>query len=215
MSATATPLDPVVFELLREAACWRLLGRLFECPTDPWRIDVTGLAAEIDDVDLQAAADAAVAQAAEGLYHAAFGPGGPAPPREASYQDTLELGSLMSSLCWWYDAFGYRTTLGEPPDHVAVEAGFLSYLCLKQAHAWMSGEGAHAQVAAEAMTRFRSAHLAMMAAPLAEALAGSGIEYLARASHLLAARVGPKPKSGRLPVIQDDPCSDDVCGEEI
>ena len=40
MSATAPAFDPRVRDLLREAARWRLLGRLFECPSEAWRSDV-------------------------------------------------------------------------------------------------------------------------------------------------------------------------------
>jgi nitrate reductase assembly molybdenum cofactor insertion protein NarJ len=191
-----------VRDLLREAARWRLLGRLFECPSDDWRRDLAVLAREVEDADLRRAAEAAFDGAAEGRYHSVFGPGGPAPPREASYHDTLELGSLMSELTMSYTAFGYRASIHEPPDHVAVELGFLSYLRLKEAYALFGGESEHAAVAAEAAERFRADHLAMLAAPLAAVLAESRIDYLVRASAVLESRVGPRPERARLRVIQ-------------
>jgi nitrate reductase assembly molybdenum cofactor insertion protein NarJ len=190
-------------DLVREAAWWRLLGRLFECPTDAWRRDIKALVAEQDAGELRAAAEAAIESATQGAYHTVFGPGGPAPPREASYHDTIELGSLMSELTGWYLAFGYQPSTGEPPDHVAVEAGFVAYLRLKQAYAVASGADDDAAATNQAADRFRAEHLAVMAAPLAELLAGSDIEYLAHSSGLLAARAGRRPPRTRLPVIQE------------
>jgi nitrate reductase assembly molybdenum cofactor insertion protein NarJ len=192
-----------VQDLLREAACWRLLGRLFDCPGEAWRRDVATLAGEVDDAGLRAAAGTALETATEGLYHSVFGPGGPAPPREASYHDTLELGSLMSELAGYYAAFGYHPVTSEAPDHVSVEAGFVAYLRFKEAYALTAGDAEHAVTTAEAAERFRRDHLAMFAAPLAAVLADSEIDYLVQASGLLAARVGDPPPRTRLRVFQE------------
>ena len=194
-------LDPRVPELLREAAWWRLLARLFECPDHAWRADVGALAREHSDADLVGAARSAVESASEGLYHSVFGPGGPAPPREVSYHESLELGSLMSELAAYYEAFGYRPSTNETPDHVSVEAGFVSYLRVKEAYALMAGDGQRAAITTEAASCFLTDHVTKVAAPLARLLASTGIDYLARASRLLSARAGPPPRRGRLPVI--------------
>jgi nitrate reductase assembly molybdenum cofactor insertion protein NarJ len=196
-------VDGRVTDLLREAAWWRLIGRLFECPDDAWRADVALLAREQEDVDLADAARSAVADADEGLYHSVFGPGGPAPPREVSYHDTLELGSLMSRLAAYYEAFAYRPLTGETPDHVSVEAGFVAYLRVKEAYALMAGDAEHATITADAASRFVADHLAAVAAPLARLLADAQPGYLATASRLLAARTGPPRGPRRLPVLVD------------
>jgi nitrate reductase assembly molybdenum cofactor insertion protein NarJ len=195
--------------LVRDAAEWRLIGRLFECPTGAWRGEIEALARELGDADLIAAVDAAGEVATEGQYHSVFGPGGPAPPREATYHDTLELGSLMSELAGYYDAFAYTPPIDESPDHIAVEIGFVAYLRLKEAYARAAGDDEHAALAAAAAARFIADHLAMHATPLANVLAASHLEYLARASRLLAARVGPRPRTGRLPVLPNDPYDED------
>jgi nitrate reductase assembly molybdenum cofactor insertion protein NarJ len=197
----AVTLDARVAAGLREAAAWRLLGRLFECPSPAWRDEIEALAREIDDPPLREAASEGCRQGCEGRYHTVFGPGGPAPPREVSYRDTLELGTLMADLAARYDAFGYRPRTPEPPDHVAVEVGFLAYLALKEAYALASGAVEQAALARRAAECFRAEHLAMMAEPLAGLLHGSGISYLARAAAILAERVGPRPQSGRLPIV--------------
>jgi nitrate reductase assembly molybdenum cofactor insertion protein NarJ len=206
--ASLRSLDPAALALVQDAAAWRLLGRLFECPTDAWRRDLAVLGAEVADADLAAAAADAIAEGTEGLYHSVFGPGGPAPPREVSYLDTLELGSVMSSLTGAYRAFGYEPALAEPPDHVAVEAGFVAFLLLKQAFAAAEGEPVHAEITSRAAETFRADHLAMFAEPLARTLAEAPARYLQTASRLLAARVGPRPGPKRLPVIQP-PAEDD------
>ena len=214
MNTTDTAIDAGVRDLVRDAAEWRLMGRLFECPSNVWHADLASLARELDDASLRAAAKQARTEATEGLFHSVFGPGGPAPPREVSYHDSLELGTLMSALTSCYDAFGYAPATIETPDHVAVEVGFVAYLRLKEAYALTTGDQERAAMTRRAAARFTTDHLSMMAEPLAALLAGSGIEYLAHASVLLAARVGPKPKSKRLPVLQADPL-DDESGSEF
>jgi hypothetical protein len=199
--------------LLREAAVWRLLGRLFECPSSGWLDDMHALARELGDHDLTAAVEAAGNGASEGQYHSVFGPGGPAPPREATYRETLELGSLMSELAVYYHAFCYAPLLEESLDHIAVEVGFVAYLKLKEAYARAEGDDVRAGVAARAAEKFVANHLATMAEPLGRILAGSHLEYLARASRLLASRVGSAPRSGRLPMLA--PVADDDEGGEF
>jgi len=217
MTVNARALDPRVRSLLHDAARWMLLGRLFECPGDRWRRDLAAVSGEVEDAELHAAVRAALDEATEGGYHSVFGPGGPAPPREASYCESIELGSLMSELAAYYEAFGYHPSAREAPDHVAVEVGFLAYLRLKEAHALAAGDADCAGITAEAAARFRTDHLAVVAAPLAALLAASDITYLAHASAQLAARVGPPPRRTFLPVIQESdmdadgsefPCAD-------
>jgi nitrate reductase assembly molybdenum cofactor insertion protein NarJ len=211
---TTTPdLTPQVTALLQDAAEWRLLGRLLECPSPAWIDDLDLLGRQVSDESLADLAREARREASEGLYHSIFGPGGPAPPREATYQRSLELGSLMADLTDHYDAFGYAPDTPEAPDHVAIEAGFVAYLRLKEAYAHAMGDDEAAGVTRRAASRFTSQHLATMAEPLAGLLAESGVDYLARASALLAARVGPPPSSKQLPVIQPDAFSEDDDGE--
>ena len=84
-------MDPRTHALLRQAAEWRLIGLLFECPADAWRDDIVALARDIDDPLLGSAAAYALEEADEGLYHSTFGPGGPAPPREVTYVKAVQL----------------------------------------------------------------------------------------------------------------------------
>jgi nitrate reductase assembly molybdenum cofactor insertion protein NarJ len=203
MTECTMHVDVHVRSLLREAARWRLLGRLFECPSDEWRHDVMPLAKEADDAGLQAAAEQAGLTATEGQYHSVFGPGGPAPPREASYHDSVELGSLMSELAGYYDAFGYRPATSEAPDHLAVELGFVAYLRFNEAYARAVGDADRAAITAQASDRFRADHLSKFTAPLADVLSDSGIEYLAQASRVLVEYVGHRPQRTRLPVVVD------------
>jgi len=202
------PFDTSLTPLLQDAASWRLLGRLFECPSDAWRSDLIALAAEVSDAELAAAAAAALDESSEGLYHSVFGPGGPAPPREVSYRDSVELGSVMSSVTGYYAAFGYQPSLVESPDHVAVETGFLAFLRMKQAFALMEGDSTHVEVTVQAAEAFRVDHLAVSAERLAAILADAPATYLQTASRVLAQRVGPRPGPKMLPVIQP-PIDDD------
>ncbi|MGQ0734063.1 MAG: molecular chaperone TorD family protein, partial [Acidobacteriota bacterium] len=200
MTTERTPNDRIR-QVLRDAAEWRLLGRLFECPSTTWIDDLRNLAADLRTTSLADVALAAREHADEGVFHSLFGPGGPAPPREASYHESLELGSLMAELKEYYEAFGYAPATPEAPDHVSVETGFVAYLRVKEAYALASENEEAAALSREAATRFISDHLAVVATPLRRLLAESGVEYLATASALLASRTGPPPKPRTLPIL--------------
>ena len=192
-------MDARVHALLTQAAEWRLIGLLFECPVGSWRKDLADLARDVRDPRLGAAVAHALEEAAEGLYHSTFGPGGPAPPREASYTQTVQLGYLISELSAFYDAFAYRPVTREPPDHVSVEAGFVGYLRMKEAYAVARADEGQASVAADAAAAFTRDHLAAFAEPLAVTLDASGITYLAEAARALVSRVGPPPQAPATP----------------
>jgi nitrate reductase assembly molybdenum cofactor insertion protein NarJ len=152
---------------------------------------VAALASEVADEQLQAAAEAALAEASEGLYHTTFGPGGPAAVRQVSYLHSTLSGQFLADLRGMYEAFAYQATSEEPPDHVAVQADFVGYLRLKEAFAQTRGEEEHAAVTADAVQRILDEHLSIIAEPLSRSLAASGISYLAGAAAALLQRVGP------------------------
>ncbi len=189
-------LDSRTRALVAEATAWRLLGLLLEPPGPGWRERVLALAAETGDPGLRAAAEVAAAEASEGVYYSAFGPGGPASPREVSYSDTLEPGALLAELEAHYSAFAYQPRLSEPADHFAVEAGFFAYLRLKEAYASFSGESEHAALTAAAAERFLAEHVSPLATSLAAILDGSGIRYLKLVADVLrryAQPAAPEP----------------------
>ncbi|MBL8169700.1 MAG: molecular chaperone TorD family protein [Acidobacteria bacterium] len=206
-------------QLLREAAEWRLLSLLFECPSPSWREQIEALAVEVADADLKAAVEAARREASEGLYHSIFGPGGPAPGREISYRDWAQPGYLLSELTSYYEAFAYhpdQTAIVEAPDHVSVETGFIAYLKLKEAYAEAIADDEHAVVTREAAQQFIHEHLSVMTEPLACSLEHSGVEYLALAGKALLARVGQpreKPFRQNLPVLSAVEDSEFACAE--
>ena len=191
--------------LAQEAAEWRLLSLLFECPTAEWRRQVSGLMKDTADEELKSAAQDALEQASEGLFHHTFGPGGPAPPREATYHQTVQLGYLMSELQAYYNAFAFHPATDEPPDHIAVESSFIAYLKLKEAYAWACGNEDQAATAAESAHQFIREHLANIAEPFTSHLQASEIPFLVKAGAALFRRVGPTPKAASpLPILQED-----------
>lgn len=212
---TAAVLNERGLHLVKEAAEWRLISLLFECPDSKWREQVTALMNEVADTELQSAANDALEEAGEGLFHHTFGPGGPAPAREATYHQTVQLGYLMSELQAYYNAFAFQPVTSEAPDHVSVEAGFIAYLKMKEAYALACQDEERATTAAESAQRFIEDHLTNLAQPLAERLEGSGISYLAKASAALLSRVGlQKVVPSLLPILQEDPQeSAFACGE--
>jgi nitrate reductase assembly molybdenum cofactor insertion protein NarJ len=209
MNAPMLIQNSEVRRLIEEAAEWRLLSLLFQCPRAGWHDEVAGLSRNIADKDLAGAAHYALGQASEGLYHSLFGPGGPAPAREVSYRDAVQLGYVLSELEANYAAFHFQPRTSEPPDHVSVEADFVGYLRLKEAYALACEDPERAEVTALAARNFLAEHLAVLAHPLAHSLNASGIPFLSEAGKALVRRVGeaPKPAAGQadlLPVLAEE-----------
>ena len=203
--ATYTVLTEHEFQLAHEAAEWRLIALLFECPGDAWRTQVLSLAKEVGDPELKEAAESAQQEAEEGLFHYVFGPGGPAPAREATYHQTVELGYLISGLQSYYNAFAFQPRTEEAPDHVSVETAFVSYLKLKELYALRCGDQSRAITAAEAAKLFIADHLSNIAEPLCAHLQDSGIDYLSKAALALARRVGPRAGGlALLPIVRSE-----------
>lgn len=188
-------------ELMKEAADWRLISLLFDRPADGWFDEVGMLGEQSEDKRLKRAADAARGEAGEGAFHSIFGPGGPAPSREVTYRSWVQPGYLLSELSSYYDAFSYKPTTDEAPDHVAVEAGFIAYLKFKELYALECGDGEAAAVTAEAANTFIEDHLSKIAGKLSRSLAESGYEYLKLAGEALFERTGPDKDGSELAVL--------------
>ncbi|HND22293.1 MAG TPA: molecular chaperone TorD family protein [Acidobacteriota bacterium] len=211
-------LDPKLAQLFQEASDWRLLSLLFECPRRHWQREITKLAAQTTDPDLKEAAQAALQQASEGLYHSTFGPGGPVPGREISYHTMAQPGYLLSEVACYYAAFGYQPDSRESPDHIAIEIGFFSYLRLKEAFALAAKDAEAAQITTETAEHFMTEHLSVFGGQFSQSLVASEIPYLVAAGRSLLRRVGPRkslplyPASPTQPFQQDEECGF-ACGE--
>ena len=194
-------------KLYLEAAEWRLISLLFDCPNGNWFDDVKALGEQVSDRRLKQAARSAQKEASEGLFHSIFGPGGPAPGREASYRDWVQPGNLVSEINSFYDAFSFKPITNEVPDHVTVETGFIAYLRLKEAFALECFDSESAEITAETAKTFINEHLSKYAEQMSTILNSSGIEYLSLAGVALFKRVcRDKDKKNRrfLPVFEDD-----------
>lgn len=194
-------------KLLRDAAEWRLISLLFDCPSNEWYEQVSDLAAPLTDKKLKRAAKAAQKEASEGLFHSIFGPGGPAPGREVSYRGWVQPGYMLSELSSFYEAFSYKPMTDEVPDHVAVETGFIAYLKLKEAYAQACDDSESKAITADASKTFIDEHISKYAEQMAKILSASGVEYLSLAGESLFKRVGrdkDKAKQRFLPVLETD-----------
>ena len=175
--------------LLRESAAWRLLGLLFERPHDGWREEVDALEPIAADPALSLAVAAAREEACEEAFLAILAPA-VVSPREVTWQRGADSGQLLAEIRATYDAFAFRPETEEAPDHVSVEAGFVGWLLLKEAYARAAEMPDAAVLTAEARARFQKAHVARLAAALAENLDRWGVSYLTLAAAALAARAG-------------------------
>lgn len=197
---------------LAAAAEWLLAEKLLSRPVPGWAEEIGALARETEDPFLRHAAEEAEG-ASEEDYLASLGPGGAASPREVAYLGFEDYGQIVADIRAFYEAFGFRPVVEEVVDHVAVEAGFVGYLHLKEAYALSLGRDGDADTAASARERFEQEHLRRIAGPLARRLeAAIGGGYLAEVARTLAARVGDS--SPPLPLLDDDLTSEDplACG---
>jgi nitrate reductase assembly molybdenum cofactor insertion protein NarJ len=179
-----------VKQLIDDAVAWRMFGLAFERPRDGWRDQVAAIANEVSDPEVRWMAELAKEQASEELFLDLFGPGGAISPREVAYRGLADPGHLLSEIEAMYGAFAYQPVTEECPDHVSVEAGFVSYLRMKQAFARIVGDGEAEAVARDAEAMFVADHLAPVADGLWKRFAEDDSIYIARAARLMRERVG-------------------------
>ena len=149
---------PATTALISQAAAWRLASLLLERPRSQWLKDIAQLAVEVNEQKLRHSAETAK-EATEELYQRLFGPGGAISPREVSYCGMEDPGQVMAQLANFYEAFSFTPRREESIDHIAVEAGFVGYMLLKEAYAQMQGDSESGDITKEARERFINEHL--------------------------------------------------------
>ena len=213
---TDSPSKPGdVHAALAAAAAWRLIGLLFERPQSGWEEEIAALSNEVEDVALQqAVAEARRAISEHGsatvaaAYLAIFGPGGGISPREVAYRVREDPGSILADLSAFHAAFAFHPRAEDPLDHVAVEAGFVGYLHLKEAFARSRNDAEATRTCAEAAESFLTAHLRCFAEPLCQRLQGT-LPHLELAARALLGRTGPAPEPYRT--FQNGDPGDEDC----
>ena len=184
-------------KLVAQAAAWRLASLLLERPRGQWHSEIEQLSFEASDEKLSCCVREAK-PVTEELYHRCFGPGGTVSPREVSYCGFEDPGRLMAELNSFYHAFSYSPRREEPIDHVAVEAGFVGYLFLKEAYASQRGDADAAEVTKRARERFMNEHLLRCACGIIEGLNKNPI-YLRNIVLWLTKNIHPIPKLATNP----------------
>jgi hypothetical protein len=84
-----------------------------------------------------------------------------------------------------YLSLAFRPRAEDPLDHVAVEAGFIGYLCLKEAQALARGDEESAEITASARSSFIDDHLGQFADKWAERVSATGVPHLCAAAQAL------------------------------
>ncbi len=82
------------------------------------------------------------------------------PPYETSYLPKGSMGHVgqLADIAGFYRAFGFQVR-GEKPDHLGAELEFMAFLCIKEAHARLSGQEEGAEACAQARLKFWREHL--------------------------------------------------------
>jgi hypothetical protein len=172
---------------MADALDWRLIGLLLERPRSGWIEEAEALAAETRDTQLMDAVQAARG-ATEGTYLSLFAEGGFVSPRETTWRHREDPGQILADIAGFYQAFAFRPRAEDPLDHVAVEAGFIGYLCLKEARALAHGDEESAETTASARRRFIGDHLGQFAEKWADRVSATGVPHLSAAARVIAER---------------------------
>jgi hypothetical protein len=97
---------------------------------------------------------------------------------------------ILSELSTYYKAFAYDPASENPPDHIAVEAGFIGYMKLKEAYARSIGNGEGEGRTLRATEKFLQTHLREFSTSLATRLEEKAPGYLADAAKCLTRMTG-------------------------
>jgi nitrate reductase assembly molybdenum cofactor insertion protein NarJ len=172
---------------MADALNWRLIGLLLERPRSGWIEEAETLAAETRDRQLRDAVRVARG-ATEGAYLSLFAEGGFVSPRETTWRHREDPGQILADIAGFYQAFAFRPRVEDPLDHIAVEAGFIGYLCLKEARALAHDDAESAETTASARRRFIADHLGHFAEEWADRVSATGVPHLSAAAQALAER---------------------------
>jgi TorA maturation chaperone TorD len=121
---------------------------------------------------------------------------GVVPPYETSHGQTADGAPVpggnpqrLADIAGFYRAFGFEAR-GERPDHLACLLEFVALLCVKEAHARLTGQGEAAAVCSDARAAFLDEHLRPWLPVFAARVAESGAHpALALLPRLVAALV--------------------------
>ncbi|NUN47242.1 MAG: molecular chaperone TorD family protein [Candidatus Brocadiae bacterium] len=207
--------DAATRAALQQAAEFRLIGLLFERPSESRSRHGAALVAESGVPELRKTAGTLLAIESPD-YDSLFGPGGPASPREAAYIGRRDPARAMAEAGHLYEAFGFRPVSGEPPDHVASETGFAAYLWLKEAYALARGDGDAAGITRAAREKFFEDHLSVVAGGMATRLAACPVDaWTTLAERLLALVGGRRLTEDELDGIESsDEMACGACGDD-
>jgi len=189
MTTTLNPNDESR-RAMADALDWRLIGLLLERPRSGWIEEAEALAIETENTTLRDAVQAA-RDATEGVYLSLFAEGGFVSPRESTWRHREDPGWILADIAGFYEAFAFRPRAEDPLDHVAVEAGFIGYLCLKEARALAHGDDESAEITAAARRQFIDDHIGHFAEEWADRISATGVPHLCAAARALAdSRIG-------------------------
>jgi hypothetical protein len=170
-------LSAEVREALSSAAEWYLIGMLFERPGRHRLDQLQVVSTEIVDPQLQEAARDLLVLTEE-TYLQLFGPGGAVSPREVAYIGWQDPGKILAQLEMLYESFSYRPRREDPVDHVAVEAGFVSYLYIKEAYSQVSANSDAGSVTNDVRKKFIEEHFGLLVQGLHQKLTGGPFSKL-------------------------------------
>lgn len=95
------------------------------------------------------------------VYMVTFGTAGACHDCETAFLDGLPTGGTLADVAGFYQAFSFPTASvkGNPPDHIATELKFLSFMFAKEAKAVFQGDQQAREICLTAREKFIKEHL--------------------------------------------------------
>jgi TorA maturation chaperone TorD len=156
-------MDSVTIKyLLSRSALYGLLARCFQRPENGWWETIVNLSKEVPK-EWQESVQRLLTKGPPppDVYMTLFGPAGACHDCETAFLDGLPTGGTLADVAGFYRAFSFPTASvkGNPPDHVATELEFLSFMFAKEAKALFQKDGAARKVCLSAREKFLREHL--------------------------------------------------------
>jgi nitrate reductase assembly molybdenum cofactor insertion protein NarJ len=189
---------------------WKLLSLLFMRPTKNWIARLNLAVRETKNAELQVTVKAAKNESFPiDLYETTFSPEGMLSLRESTYNKNISFEHYFTQLPALYEKFDYQPEFSGSPDHLAIELGFVSHLCLKQAFGKILGHHERSKIEGDVSERFIQTHLCSVAMPVAHALQKNSESYLLMAAIILQQRLIKYALN--LGSVYASPNADDKC----
>lgn len=163
ISTITNPTQDALCDALANSALFESLALCFRYPQADAASTLTALLEEVPQTWREALSNLSqrIDEVAETRFLQLFGSGGLCRDTESAYVNNRPMGGLLADLSGFYVAFGFPHDNGGgvPPDHIATELSFISFLFAKEAHAHFLDNAEAVEICQQGRALFLREHL--------------------------------------------------------